>query len=154
MGGGVSLTQVCSQRGDSLMRDKSWKDHKLGLVPSNLLIKQGDTPRKALGHRLRDSAQGRDRPQEQRAPKCYSKQIVRYEQRRGAWGHMAGNHVSCKQQSPWADKEKQKTLDWQETMHFGGDKCPERRQRKMGMGMNLQHWNVTCCSLCPHYNKK
>ena len=54
---------------------------------------------------------------------------------------------------PWADKEKQEPPDWQETTHFGGNKRHGDRQRKVGKGRNLRHPNVTCCSLCPHYNK-
>ena len=38
--------------------------------------------------------------------RCYLRQIVRQEQRRGAGGQMAGKHTSCKQQDPWMDKEK------------------------------------------------
>ena len=51
--------------------------------------------------------------------RCYSKQIVRHEQKRGAWGQMVGNHTSYKQQDPWVDKEKPKPPDWWETTPFG-----------------------------------
>ena len=84
---------------------------------------------------------------------CYSGLIVRHEQRRDTWGQMAGNHSSCKQKSPWVDKEKQEPPDWWETTTFGGDKCPEGRKRKVEKSTNLQCQDVTCCSLCPHYNK-
>ena len=36
---------------------------------------------------------------------------------------------------------------------FWGEKCPGGRQRKVGQGRSLLHPNVTCCSLCSHYNK-
>ena len=36
---------------------------------------------------------------------------------------------------------------------FGVIKCPGNEQGMMEKGASLQHLNVTCCSLCPHYNK-
>ena len=36
---------------------------------------------------------------------------------------------------------------------FCGAKTLGGRQRKVEEGTNLQYPNVTCCSLCPHYNK-
>ena len=38
-------------------------------------------------------------------------QADRHEQRRGTQGQMTGNHASCKQQDPRADKEKQEPPD-------------------------------------------
>ena len=35
---------------------------------------------------------------------CYSKQIVRHEQRRGAWGQMAGNHHANSRVHGWTKK--------------------------------------------------
>ena len=68
---------------------------------------------------------------------------------------MAGNHTSCKQQGSMgrpnkAGTSRQKSLT--KNHIFWGDKCPGGRQRKL-RGRNLQHLSVTCCSLCPHYNK-
>lgn len=48
-----------------------------------------------------------------------SRKIVRHEQRRGTWIQMAGIHTSCKQQTPWEDKEKPEPPDQQETTPFG-----------------------------------
>ena len=77
----------------------------------------------------------------------------RYEQRRGAWGHMAWNHMSYKHQGPGADKEKQEPPDWQETTHFRVISALEADKERWKRGSNVHLWNVTCCSLCPHYNK-
>ena len=38
-------------------------------------------------------------------------QAARYEQRKGVQGQVAGNQASCKQQGPWAYKEKQEPPD-------------------------------------------
>lgn len=71
---------------------------------------------------------------------------------RSAWGQVAGNHPSGKQQGPRMDKEKQESLDWRETIYFGmisaleADKASWKRE-------NLLVLNLTYCSLCPHCNK-
>ena len=39
-----------------------------------------------------------------------SRQLV-VSRERGTWGQVAGNHTACKQQGPWADKEKQEPPD-------------------------------------------
>ena len=82
---------------------------------------------------------------------CYSRQIAKYEQIRGAWGQVAGNQASCKQRGPWANRPRASRLTGNHI--FRGAKCSGSRQRKVGKGVNLQLPNVSCCSLYPHYNK-
>lgn len=47
------------------------------------------------------------------------RQVARYEPGGGAWGQAAGNHASCKQRCPRADRDMQEPPDCQETTHFG-----------------------------------
>ena len=82
----------------------------------------------------------------------YRMQTTRCEHRRGQ-GQVAGNHASCKQPGPRADREKQGPPDWQETTHFRVISALEGDKERWKKGRNLQCLNVTCCSLCPHYNK-
>ena len=51
-------------------------------------------------------------------PYGYSRQVARYEQRKAGKGQVARNHTSCKY---WGSmgKEKQESLDLQETTQFG-----------------------------------
>ena len=49
--------------------------------------------------------------------------------------------------------KKKRHLQTDQNQTLWGDKCPKGRQKKVGKVITLQSPNVTCCSLCPHYNK-
>ena len=66
---------------------------------------------------------------------------------------MAGNDLSCKQWSPWADEENQEPPDGQKNHTLWVISVLEAFREKQEEGRNLQGLNVTCCSLCSHYNK-
>ena len=65
---------------------------------------------------------------------------------------VAGNHASCKQ---WGSMGRQRKAGSSRLTgnHTFWVMCPGSRQRKMRQFRNLLCPNVTCCSLCSHYNK-
>ena len=72
---------------------------------------------------------------------------------RRSQGQVAGNNTSCKH-SVHGQTEKGRNLQTDRKPHFGVvsiRKAAEDRGKEKGM--NPQHLNVICCSLCPHYSK-
>ena len=67
--------------------------------------------------------------------------------------HLANNAGGGAGGGVLGQTKKSRNLQTDRKPHTLGDKCPRGRQRKVGKGGNLQHLNVTFCSLCPHYNK-
>ena len=84
---------------------------------------------------------------------CYNRQVARYQQRKGGKGQVAGNCTSCKQRGSMGKQRKAGTPRLTGNHTFWGNKRPGDRQRKVRKGGNLLPLNVTCCSLCSHYNK-
>ena len=63
---------------------------------------------------------------------CCSRQVARYERRKGGRGQVAGNHASCKQRGSLGRQRKAGTSRLTGNHTFWGDQCPGSRQRNGG----------------------
>ena len=62
---------------------------------------------------------------------------------RGTKGQVAGNYISCKQQSPRADKERQELPDYQETMYLGVISVLEANKERWESPASVIHYTLS-----------